>query len=174
MRRLLFIVLVVALGPAVAGQRCDTNDFPLSLPTERFEANGDGTVTDRASGLMWMRCAIGQTWQGERCSGSAERFDWAGAGAAADAVNGSGDWFFNDWRVPGLRDLAMVIERQCVNPRTNLTLFPDTPPDFFWTSTLRPGDVDGDAYALSFGPEGVQHRPKSEQYYLRLVRTAAP
>jgi hypothetical protein len=122
---------------------------------------------------MWMRCAVGQTWRDGRCTGDPQALDWKSAAAAADAVNSGGAWFFNDWRVPGLRDLALLIERQCIDPRANLTLFPDTPAAFFWTSTLRPGEDSTDsAYALSFGSEGVEHRPKAEAHHLRLVRTA--
>jgi hypothetical protein len=170
---LIMLMLLGFCGAAPAEQTCNTSEAPLSVPTERFQLNGDGTVTDTVSGLMWMRCAVGQTWREGRCDGDPRPLDWSAASAAAEAVNGEGEWFFNDWRVPGLRDLALIIERQCVDPRTNLTVFPDTPAAFFWTSTLRPGEESGDAaYALSFGPEGVEQRSKAEPHYLRLVRTA--
>jgi hypothetical protein len=173
MRLLLPVVLLLGAVGVGAEQRCDTSEFPLSAPTERFEDNGDGTVTDTASGLMWMRCALGQHWSGSACDGEPTRYDWDAARVAADAVNGEGAFFFSDWRVPGLRDLAMIVERQCVAPRTNLSVFPNTPPAFFWSSTLRGADEGGPvAYALSFGPDGVEHRPANERHFVRLVRTA--
>jgi hypothetical protein len=169
----LFLVAGSLSGPILAEQSCDTGTYPLSTPTERFIDNGDGTVTDQQAQLMWMRCAAGQEWSGGDCVGTASTFDWDAAQAAAAELNASGRQFFNDWRVPGLRELAMIVERQCRDPRINLGIFPGTSGEFFWTQSLRPGDRDDDfAYALSFGAEGVHHLPKRDRNQLRLVRTA--
>ena len=167
------LILAVSWHAAVAEQRCDVTQFPLSTPTERFHDNADGTITDTASGLMWMRCAVGQDWRDGTCVGESTRMDWMGAQSAAETVNSEGSLFFSDWRVPSLRDLAMIVERQCEQPRINLTVFPNTPAAAFWTTTSRPGDAaDNSVYALSFGPEGVERMDKSEEHYVRLVRTA--
>lgn len=172
MRIPILLTLLSVLPPALAEQRCDASRYPLSAPTERFTDNGDGTVVDTVSGLMWMRCALGQDWTGETCAGEARTLPWASTHAAAEEINQSGDHFFNDWRVPGLRDLAMIIERECRDPRINLTVFPNTASAFFWTSTEREDDAEDRAYALSFGPEGVEPHTKSLAHHLRLVRTA--
>jgi hypothetical protein len=174
--RAVFLLIMIQggiLAPAFAEQTCDTSRYPLSAPTERFSDNGDGTVTDDAAQLMWMRCSAGQTWSDETCVGEAVAYDWQGAQDLAAATNASGSHFFNDWRVPSLRDLAMIAERQCENPRINLGIFPNTPARLYWTNSVRPGEEDDDyAYALSFGPEGVQHVTKGERHAVRLVRTA--
>ncbi len=172
MRIPLLLLLLPALTPALAEQRCDTSQHPLSAPTEGFIDNGDGTVTDKASGLMWMRCALGQAWTGETCAGDADTYAWAATQAAADAVNTSGEHFFSDWRVPGLRDLAMIVERECADPRINLTVFPNTASDFFWTNTAREADRDERYFALSFGPEGVEPHAQDLAHHVRLVRSA--
>ncbi len=172
MRIPLVLLLLPGLTTALADQRCDTSQHPRSAPTERFTVNGDGTVTDKASGLMWMRCALGQDWNGETCVGEAEDYAWSSTPAAAAAVNASGEHFFSDWRVPGLRDLAMIVERECESPRINLTVFPNTAPAFFWTKSVREEDPQSQAYALSFGPEGVEPHAKTLSHHLRLVRTA--
>jgi hypothetical protein len=172
MRIAVTLILLVGLSPALAEQRCDTSRNPLSAPTERFADNGDGTVLDTASGLMWLRCSLGQEWTGETCIGEARTMTWTDTQAATDEINQAGKHFFNDWRVPGLRDLAMIVERQCADPRINLAVFPNTAPAFFWTSTERQDDPDDRAYALSFGPEGVEPHAKTLAHHLRLVRTA--
>jgi len=172
---LLFLLLGFAptvISSALAEQRCDTSRYPLSAPTERFTDNGDGTVTDTVSGLMWMRCALGQEWVDETCAGEPDSFPWTDTMAATEAVNQSGEHFFSDWRVPGLRDLAMIAERGCQNPRINLSVFPNTAATFFWTSTARQEDPEGRVYALSFGSEGVEPHAPNLTHQLRLVRTA--
>ncbi len=155
---------------AAAQQAC--NGGVSSLPSARFQDNGDGTVTDVESRLMWMRCSSGQQRQDERCIGAADLLGWADAQRHAEKVNRDGAAFFNDWRVPALRELATITDRGCENPRTNLAVFPGTPAAPFWSSTARPGENAGErVLALSFGAEGVMLARKDERFHVRLVRT---
>jgi hypothetical protein len=155
---------------AAAQQAC--NDAALSMPSARFRDNGDGTVTDGDSKLMWMRCASGQQWQGRHCIGTPASYGWAEAQQLAASVSQGGTAFFNDWRVPALRELATITDRACTNPRTNLSVFPDTPAAPFWSATPRPGEAGGErVLALSFGEEGVMLARKDERFHVRLVRT---
>jgi len=154
-------------------QSCDVSLYPLSTPTERFEDNRDGTVTDRQSKLMWMRCALGQTWVRGGCTGIATELTWAAALEAAQAINKRGNLFFSDWRLPQIPELAGIAERQCKNPRINLTVFPSTPSAAFWTATSRPSTaVEPSAFVLGFGEDGVKYASKLEKHDVRLVRTA--
>jgi hypothetical protein len=43
----------------------------LTTPTSDFTDNGDGTVTHRKTQLTWKRCAEGQSWAGNSCTGTA-------------------------------------------------------------------------------------------------------
>lgn len=165
-------VLAAALQAqgAEAQQACEGS--PSSLSSARFQDHGDGTVSDAESRLMWMRCAAGQQWQGQRCVGAAAVHDWMSAARQAEALNREGTAFFNDWRLPALRELATITERGCRNPRTNLAVFPGTPAAPFWSSTGRPGEAAGlRVLALSFGDEGVLVVRKEDRLHLRLVRT---
>lgn len=166
--------LLLAAWPlcqAQAQQLCDTTTFPASAPAERFQDNGDGTVTDRTNYLMWMRCSVGQSWVQDACSGHPAPADWASAERHVQEINQSGAYFFSDWRVPRLPELATLVERDCKDPRINMTVFPGTPAEVYWTTTSRPGVADEDrVYGLDFGNEGVAWLPKSEQHLVRLVR----
>jgi len=170
---LIQVILVGAASVqgAAAQQTCIASQSTLQVT--RFRDNGDGTVTDVDSKLMWMRCPSGQSWVDTRCTGQAIAYNWSEAVREASKLNRSGDAFFNDWRLPALRDLATITDRGCENPRTNLLLFPGTPASAFWTSTPRPGGKSEDlAFALSFGAEGVLAAPKDERFYVRFVRSA--
>jgi hypothetical protein len=171
--------LVVGLGVSLwsngvrADQSCDTSIYPLSTPSSRFEDHGDGTVTDRLSKLMWMRCSAGQTWSSGRCDGEALDLNWQAAQTTVQEINQAGKFFFKDWRVPQLPELASIAERQCRDPRINLEIFPGTAPTAYWTATSRsPEPGAAEAYTLSFGAEGVINSAKTEAHALRLVRTA--
>ncbi len=161
-------------GGALAQQVCDSAPDGRSSPSSRFVDNADGTVTDKESKLMWLHCSAGQAWKSElgRCTGEADRLSWAAAQLLASEVNRRGSFFFNDWRVPQLRELATIAERGCANPRVNLAVFPGTEASRYWTATSRPGTRDeAFAYALSFGAEGMAYLSKDEAHSVRLVRS---
>ena len=162
--------LVSALPTTV--QTCDTSRYPLSSPTALFDDHHDGTVTDSRANLMWLRCPLGQKWLDGRCTGAARLVTWDEALAASKDVNREGAHFFGDWRLPKIHELATIAERQCKNPRINLTVFPATPAAAFWSSTSRASTTpDNAAFVLSFGPEGVQYEIKEGRHYVRLVRS---
>ena len=69
--------------------------------TERYLDNGDGTVTDPETGLQWMRCSLGQTWNGGNCLGEAQSYTWDEAMTSADELNQGGGYAgYRDWRMP--------------------------------------------------------------------------
>ena len=109
--------MVVLLVGALAWQSVEAqqacNSGESSLPSARFQDNGDGTVTDVESKLMWMRCSGGQQWIVNRCISAATAYGWADAQRHADQVSREGAAFFNDWRVPSLRELATITDRGC-------------------------------------------------------------
>ena len=153
-------------------QACDPELQPPSTPTSRFTDHGDGTVTDNGpTQLMWMRCAAGQQWRGNTCEGNAAVHSWPQAQALATKLNESGHMFFNDWRVPSLRELATVTERQCLHPRINLQVFPATPSVTFWTGSASARRAD-EAYVLDFASAGVAQAPRNSEHAVRLVRSA--
>ena len=138
-----------------------------------FEDHGDGTLTDRRTGLTWSRCSAGQSWQGGACTGNAAALDWEAAEAHVRAVNEHGELFYADWRMPNLRELASISEVNCRDPRINLEAFPATAQGFYWSSSRKliegPETV---AFALSYGAEGMRTGRLAERLHLRLVRRA--
>jgi len=170
------LVCTALLSSAVAvraDQTCRVSPELRSSATANFEDLGDGTVLDRAHQLAWLRCPVGQTWQTGRCDGKALALDWQAAAAKAEELNRSGRLFFNDWRLPTLRELAMITERECASPRINLAVFPGTPSAHFWTSSARGRDTASTgAYTLSFGSEGVAYTERGQAMLVRLVRSA--
>jgi cation transport regulator ChaC len=160
-------------GPVLAQQVCDTRSYPLSSPTSRFADNADGTVTDMESKLMWTRCSAGQVWAGGTCSGMASRHTWQAAQGVARDVNQRGTYFYTDWRLPLLREIATITERQCRSPRINLAVFPDTPVTQYWTASSRSGpQAEGFAFAIGMGADGVEFQDKDQANMVRLVRNA--
>ncbi len=61
---------------------------------ECLRDNGDGTLTDPNTGLIWQACAVGQIWDGKSCMGDAKQLNWLDALLAADSDRflGKIDW----------------------------------------------------------------------------------
>jgi len=80
----------------------------------QYTDNGDGTITDTATGLMWKRCSEGLS--GINCEeGEIERYTWdAATQRFKNAVVYAG---YADWRLPTLDELKTLV--QCSNGRDN-------------------------------------------------------
>jgi hypothetical protein len=155
-------------SPAWAEQKCRSN-IAVSTPSSSFELHDDGTVTHKDTGLMWMRCALGQSWNGKGCTGEHREFAWADVAQEIERLNKEGYAGHKDWRFPVIPELASIVERQCFYPRVNETVFPGTPQVPFWSGMERRG-IPEEAYALDFGGGEANPYPKTFKGALRLVR----
>ncbi|MCC6208873.1 MAG: DUF1566 domain-containing protein [Gammaproteobacteria bacterium] len=170
----IFIPVVMLLSATMlgsqawAGQQCRSN-IAVSTPTESFDLHEDGTVIHKDTGLMWMRCALGQSWDGKGCQGKPLEFTWAEAAGEVERINRQGYAGFSDWRSPVIPELASIVERHCFFPRVNQAVFPDTPNMLFWSGMERRG-IPEEAYALDFGGGEAEPHAKSARGAVRLVR----
>jgi hypothetical protein len=166
----LFFVICLLTSSMALGL-CRPDSIPASTPTDRFLDNGNGTVTDLRTRLVWKRCAEGQAWNGATCVGTAGEYTWQDALQRADTHIFAGN---DDWRVPDVKELSSIVERQCEYPAINSEVFPATPDSTFWTSSTR---VDDATFAcvveFTWGGgeiEGDARNPKSGLVPVRLVR----
>lgn len=143
-----------------------TATAPISGTT--FTDNGDGTVTDSTTGLAWMRCAMGQTWDGTTCTGTASTYNWNDAMALTSSFAGH-----SDWRMPSPWELQTIVDYGVSNSSINSTAFPATPSDAFWSSaSLYFNPASAWNFVFNFGVGGFNS--KTDNYYARLVRGGLP
>ena len=117
-------------------QMCNLESMPSTTPTERFIDHKNGTVTDKATGLMWMRCSLGMTWEEGTCRGATHRAEWDATLQAVKALNKNGGFAgHNNWRLPDIKELNSIVERRCYSPSINKTIFPGTDYWYYWSST---------------------------------------
>lgn len=109
-------------------------DMIVTKPVRMFIDHKDGTVTDKATGLMWKKCSEGQTYQPEeffnlQCGGSheahmltwAQALDWVKQ--VNDAVAGESAGY-HDWRLPNIKELDSLMMTSVGNPSLNGVVFP--------------------------------------------------
>ncbi|MCB1599113.1 MAG: DUF1566 domain-containing protein [Lysobacterales bacterium] len=158
-------VMVLSTGAAQAAQNCSSG-APFVAPASRYTDNGNGTVTDTQTGLMWKQCSEGQT--APTCSGTQSLLRWdEGQAAAADSEFAD----FDDWRVPTVDELESLVETACQEPAINESVFANTYSGGYWTSSSHPM---GNKYFwyVDFRLGKRDFNGKSSNYGLRLVRRA--
>lgn len=119
-----------------------------------LQDNGDGTITDQATGLMWAQddSGTGLNWQ--------EALAWV---ATQNAASYGG---YSDWRLPDAKELQSIVDYSrspdatgsaAIDPRFNITSITNeagaTDYPAYWSSTthLKWNGVSGHAAYVTFG-----------------------
>jgi hypothetical protein len=105
----------------------------LPTPTPRFTDNGDGTVTDNESGLIWLKdtkCAAFGAPLNWNDAMNASKFLSNGICGLSDGSNAG------DWRLPKVSEVEGLIDYSESNPALpNGHPFLNVVSDFYWTSS---------------------------------------
>ena len=104
--------------------------------TRSYTDNGDGTITDNDTGLMWEKCTYGQS--GTNCgTGSTAGLDFAQALSTCMSLSLAGH---SDWRLPNRFELESILLLSDTLPMINTTYFPNTPTNgvgvIYWSSSI--------------------------------------
>ncbi len=140
--------------------------FPLD--GQRFTDNGNNTVTDNATGLIWIKDHTAVS-AGGYALGSA--FSWEKAFLAVEAINQEKYSGYSDWRLPNVKELQSIVDYGSFEPAINSAFFPNTKSEFYWTSTTYGPNPEA-AWAVSFNNgyvDGDLHR-KTQENFIRPVR----
>jgi hypothetical protein len=134
-----------------------------------FIPNGDGTVTDIQTLLMWKQSAEGQ--EGLRCEGQVLLYKWNSAMRMVENLNErAGFATYSDWRLPTAIELHSLV-RNDTRPTLCNDAFPNAPEVLFWSSTLVEAD-SREAWNVYFGTGSMGSNDCDNSYAVRLVRTA--
>lgn len=136
--------------------RLSDNRRPLEYVQNDYLDNGDGTVTDRATGLTWQK------------SGSPDKLKYEGAKAYIEKLNRDRFAGHADWRLPTVDELASLLEPEEKNGDLYIDPIFDKKQRWCWTSDQR---ASGGAWFVLFFSGNV------DWYYLdvvSLVRAVRP
>ncbi len=151
--------------PLERGRRGTATYFVLyvrgnpSYGKNKFHDNGDGTVTDRATGLTWLKRDSGHLKAGPKRDG---RLDWEQALSWAEALEHAGH---SDWRLPNAKELQSIVDytrspsatrSAAIDAVFSVTSIRDGRGELnypsYWTSTTHKRKGGGEAAAyLAFG-----------------------
>lgn len=119
-----------------------------------FVDNGNGTVSDTSTGLMWQQETpdIPMTWK--QALSYCESLHLAG---------------YKDWRLPSKKELRSLVDYSQYKPAIDTHYFQDTLSIFYWSSTTNADSTDA-AWGEHFS-DGYDYSSYKDVYnYLRAVR----
>jgi hypothetical protein len=122
------------LGFLVGG--CDFSRVDVSClehiqsgDTGRFIDQGNGIVLDPQTQVQWYRCAVGQRFTEQGCTGSPLLMTWAEIdGYLSEVSEKAGE----KWRLPKASEFMALAETRCINPALNPNVFPNVAIDNHW------------------------------------------
>lgn len=117
------------------GERFYGQDAQYAAPAPAYRDNGDGTVSDLNTGLMWSKGLDGRKVTPEE----AERL------AKAMTIGGH-----NDWRVPSIKELYSLIDFRGNTGFSN-------PPSFFKVPSNAIPFINTDYFDFSYGEKGERY-----------------
>ena len=149
--------------------------FVTASPMGRAQVGGEATPTqlkqftirDRSRGLEWLRCSVGQIWNGYTCIGNARMLSLDQARQAEIlARNELGAW----WRLPTVEELGTLICESCKPPKIDVRLYPNTMAAPYWTSSKNRWSI-GRYWTVNFytGHTFGRNAPDMARY-VRLVK----
>ncbi|MBF0337944.1 MAG: DUF1566 domain-containing protein [Nitrospirae bacterium] len=134
----------------------------VAWPSPRFTDNGNQTVTDNLTGLMWTKDAnlpgTTKTWQ--------EALDYVAS------MNSAGTYGYTDWRLPNVNELESLVNAGQANPTTWLISqgFANVQTNDYWSSTSSAGSTS-EAWFVNMVDGNVPAHVKSSGHYVWPVRS---
>lgn len=127
-------------------------------------------VLDAKSGLMWAAHHLVPAATDDDDAPSGE-MNHAEAEAAVAALDLAG---FTDWRLPTVEELFAIADRSRHSPAIDTEAFPDTPSDWFWTSTPAEWNPSAGAWIVPFHDGYASTYIRDGVAFVRAVRSASP
>jgi uncharacterized protein DUF1566 len=184
---------IVTGDAATIEQRVDTQEAAIAAllagQSGGFQDNGDGTITDTTTGLMWEKKDLGT---GNPLHDRDTSYTWTAGTTAADGTlftvflpglnAGTGFANHTDWRIPTIAELetitdystqipaiAAAFNSNCSSPCTVTTCSCTVQQSDYWSSTTEVGG-SGFAWDVYTGNGSVQPGTKTSSLAARGVR----
>jgi hypothetical protein len=139
-----------------------TGALTLLNGVTRFIDNGNSTITDIGTSLVWQKCSYGQNVI--VCSGTAGVLNWQQALQYCRDLTLAG----RSWRLPSINELGSIADFSVSGPSINNAFFPNTESSYYWSSSTHVNNADN-AWYIFFNVGGASYFSKSTPYYVRCV-----
>ncbi|MBN2361903.1 MAG: DUF1566 domain-containing protein [Deltaproteobacteria bacterium] len=154
-------VLLLALGAVVLTWALvwPRPEVRADAPAGRYTLTSD-TVLDTVTGLLWQR------------NFPATAQNWSSAGSYCQSLDLGG--FASGWRLPTISELESLIDWSRYNAAIDMTAFPGTPGELFWSSNIEASRGDAGPTLGAWGVDFYHGNSKTASLassgYVRCVR----
>ena len=87
-------------------------------------------VVDLERQIEWLRCSVGQRWNGSECSGNIVNLSLDMVPKAVEIAN---EQLGGGWRLPSKAELKSIVCKECPSPKIDKEIFPNTDNAPYWT-----------------------------------------
>ncbi len=92
-------------------------------------------VIDLSQKLEWMTCTVGMVWDKNKCVGEPIKVKLDQIDLVVTQAN---EQLEGKWRLPSRKELEKIVCKDCKKVKINAEIFPNTPPESFWTNEKNP------------------------------------
>jgi len=137
----------------------------LTRTGPRYTDNGDGTITDNATNLMWAKdpSDLGPSWGS---LGNPTPKTWLDALELCHLLSLGGH---TDWRLPNIKELGSLVNYGRWDPCFGDIYFPNTQSAPYWSSTTY-HNITTYAWAVQCADGRIDPEAKATTQYIRPVR----
>ncbi len=139
------------------------NDIPFSAD---YSTTPWAMVRDNVTGLIWeVKTDDGSIHDKDTT------YNWQNAqDVFITALNNDSFGGHNDWRMPTVKELTLIVARDMYNPSIDNTYFPNSVSSLYWSSTPSAVYSTLTAWPVAFTFGSVDFYGKGSSYYVRAVR----
>ena len=87
-------------------------------------------IVDLERQIEWLRCSVGQRWDGSKCSGNIVNLS---LDIVPEAIKLANEQLGGKWRLPSKKELSSIVCKECPSPKINKEIFPNTDNAPYWT-----------------------------------------
>jgi hypothetical protein len=132
----------------------------------RFIDNGDGTLLDNCTGLMWQKDMADVFGDGQ--SEETDRIDWCQSLSYCENLIFAG---FDDWRLPNVRELQSIVDYGFSDPAIDDEVFGTSSSWHSYWSSTNDDDDPAQSWYVDFKSGFVFHDAKTFHFNVRAVRS---
>ncbi|EGA70177.1 putative Fimh-like protein [Vibrio sinaloensis DSM 21326] len=129
---------LILVANSAWSQTCVSNQ-PLFQEAEQLVDLEDGTILDVKTNLLWSKCTLGQSYlpDSNSCTndGATSYLTWQDALKATEDPALTTIGTVTGFRLPNIKELTSIVNYQCVFPAIDVTYFPATENEPYWTNT---------------------------------------